>query len=132
MLEGEPRDARRRLLGDDLQALDHAGNDLVLEARVEILGVLADDDEVDALKAARDALEVLDRPQVGVEVERLAQPDVDAGEPFADRRRDRSLERDLVLSNRIEQLDRQRLIEALERRHAGVVTIPLDVEGRRP
>ena len=41
------RDARRRLLGDDLQALDDAGHDLVLEAGVEILGVLADDDEID-------------------------------------------------------------------------------------
>ena len=40
-------------LGDDLQALDHAGHDLVLEAGVEILGVLAHDDEIDALVAGR-------------------------------------------------------------------------------
>ena len=47
VLERESRDPRRRLLGDDLQALDDARHDLVLEARVEILGVLADDDQID-------------------------------------------------------------------------------------
>ena len=53
VLEGELRDARRRALGDDLQALDDAGHDFVLEPGVEILGVLADDDEVDALEPRR-------------------------------------------------------------------------------
>ena len=51
VLEREPRDPRRRLLGDDLQALDDAGDDLVLEAGVEVLGVLADDDQVDVLRS---------------------------------------------------------------------------------
>ena len=46
------RDARRGLLGDDLQALDDARHDLVLEPRVEVLGVLAHDDDVDALRSA--------------------------------------------------------------------------------
>ena len=80
------------------------GHDLVLEPGVEVLGVLADDDQVDVLEAARDAGEVLDRPQVRVEVERLAQPDVHAREPFADRRRHRPLQRDLVPLDRVEQL----------------------------
>ena len=52
VLEGVARDARRGLLRDDLQGLDDAGHDDVLEAAVEVLGVLADDDEVDALEAA--------------------------------------------------------------------------------
>ena len=80
VLEREVRDARRRLLGDDLQALDHARHDLVLEAGVEILGVLAHDDQVDALEARVDAGQVPDRPQVRVQIERLAQPDVHARE----------------------------------------------------
>ena len=46
-------DPRRRALGDDLQALDDARHDFVLEAGVEILGVLAHDDQVDALKPRR-------------------------------------------------------------------------------
>ena len=64
---------------------------------------------------AGDAGQVPDRPQVRVEVERLAQPDVDAGEALADRRRHRSLQRDLVAADRVEQLGRQRLAGALER-----------------
>ena len=61
VLEGELGDARRRPLGDDLQALDDARHDLVLEAGVQILGVLADDDQVDALEARRHAGQVPDR-----------------------------------------------------------------------
>ena len=52
VLEGEPRDPRRRLLRDDLQALDDPGDDFVLESRVEILGVLAHDHQVDVVEAA--------------------------------------------------------------------------------
>ena len=83
VLEREPRDARRGVLGDDLQALDDAGHDLVLEAGVQVLGVLADDDEIDALEARRHARQVPHRPQVGVEIQRLAQADVHAREPLA-------------------------------------------------
>ena len=71
------RDARRGLLGDDLDRLDDAGNDLVLETAVEILRVFADDDDVDVLEARDDVRHRLHRPQIGVEVERLPQPDVD-------------------------------------------------------
>ena len=39
IFEGEVGDPRRRLLGDDLQALHHAGNDFVLEAGIQILGI---------------------------------------------------------------------------------------------
>ena len=84
----------------------------MLEARVEILGVLAHDDQIDVLEAARHAGQVLDRPQVGVEIERLAQPDVDAGEALADRRGHRPLQRDLVPLDRLEQRRRQRLAVA--------------------
>ena len=74
VLEGELRDARGGLLGDDLQALDDARHDLVLEAGVQVLGVLADDDHVDVVEPALDARQVAHRAQVRVEVERLAQP----------------------------------------------------------
>ena len=47
--EGEFGDARRRALGDDLEALDDARHDFVLETRIEIFGVLANDDQVDIL-----------------------------------------------------------------------------------
>ena len=56
VLEGEPRDVRGGVLGDDLQALDHARDHLVLQAGVEILGVLAHDHQVHPGPARRDAL----------------------------------------------------------------------------
>ena len=52
---------------------------------VQVLGVLADDHEVDVLVAALDAGHRPRRAQVGVQVQRLAEPDVDAPEARADR-----------------------------------------------
>ena len=79
-----------------------------------------------------DAGQIPNRPQVGVEIQRLAQPDVHAGEPLRDRRRHRSLERDLVPPDRVEQRAGQRLVVPLEGRHARVVPLPLDVDLARP
>ena len=107
------------------------GHDGVLEAGVEVFGVLADDDQVDAAEARRHRRQVPDRPQVGVEVERLAQADVDAGEALADRRRDRALQRDLVARDRIEQRLRQRRAVFLHRLGAGRERFPLRREARR-
>ena len=67
---------------------------LELDAGVEVLGVLADDDQVDVVEARAHASIGLARPHLRVEVERLAQADVDRAEAAADRRRDRALERD--------------------------------------
>ena len=83
VVEGELADARRRPLRDDLQALDHPWHDFVLEPGIQVFGVLAHDDHVDALKSRRHARQVPHRPQVGVKIERLAQSDVDAGEALA-------------------------------------------------
>src|ERR1022692_4113899 len=41
--EGRARDLGRRLLGDDLQTLYHAGYHFVFQAGIEIFGVLAED-----------------------------------------------------------------------------------------
>ena len=106
IVERELGDSRGRLLGDDLQTFDDARDDHVLEAGVQILGVLANDHEVHVLKPARDARQVGDRSQVRKEVERLPDLDVDAGEPATDRRRDRALERDVVPPNGLHDLDR--------------------------
>jgi Flp pilus assembly secretin CpaC len=54
--------------GDDLQALHDARGDLLLEARVLGLGVLAEDDHVDARVPGGDAGQALDGHDVGVEV----------------------------------------------------------------
>ena len=107
VVEGEAGDARRGVLRDDLQRLDDAGHDLVLEAAVEVLGVLADDDEVHVLETALDRRQVLDGPQVRVEVERLAQAHVDRGEALADRGPDGSLQGHAVLADGVQNARRQ-------------------------
>ena len=81
-----------------------------------------------SVKRLVDARQVPHRAQVRVQVERLAQADVDAGDALGDRRRHRPLQRDLVALDRVEQLHRQRLVEPLERQDAGIVAFPLDAE----
>ena len=83
-LERELCDAPRGARGDHLDALDDAGRHLVLDPGVEVLGVLAHDDDVDAAERRLHPRERPDRPQVRVEVEVLPQRDVDA--PVADAR----------------------------------------------
>ena len=73
VLEGVPGDPLRRLAGDDLDALRGIAADHVLDAGVEVLGVLADDDQVDVLVARLEALHRARRAQVGVQAERLAE-----------------------------------------------------------
>src|SRR4030095_10621050 len=96
VFERELRNARGRLGRDDLQALDDAGHDLMLEARIQVFRVLPDDHEVDALVARRTARDVPHRTQVCEELQRLPQADVDAREPSADGRRQRTFEGDPV------------------------------------
>ena len=107
------------------------GNDLVLEAGVEILGVLADDDQIDVGEACVHTGNVPHGPEVRVQIQRLPQADVDARESFRDRRRHRALERDLVAADRVEERAGQRLVVALERGDSRVVAFPLDVDAGR-
>src|SRR5262245_54530412 len=60
VVEGETPDTCRSSLGDDFQALDDAGNDLMLEPGVEVFGVLADDHDVDAREPCRHARKIPD------------------------------------------------------------------------
>ena len=46
IFEGEARDARGSFFRDDLQRLNHAGHDFVLDAAVFALSILAHNDEV--------------------------------------------------------------------------------------
>jgi hypothetical protein len=75
--EGELGDALRLLAGDDLERLDNAVDRLVLETRVLALGVLTDDAEVDVLVAGLVTGDVLKEDDRGVDVELLAQSDVE-------------------------------------------------------
>lgn len=63
--------------GDDLERLDDAGNTLVLQTAVFTLSVLSDDDQIDILVAGVVARDILDQADGGVDVELLAQGDVE-------------------------------------------------------
>ena len=76
---------------------------LELDARVDVLGVLAEDDDVQllgVLHRAGHALVILHRPHAGVEVEHLAQGHVERADAAADRRGQRSLDGDAQIARR--------------------------------
>ena len=130
VVEGEPGDPLGRGAGDDLDALGGVRADHVLDARVQVLGVLAHDHEVDVLVARLEALHRAGRAQVGVQAERLAERDVDAPEALADGRRDRALERDLVAPDRLEDVLRERRPVLGHDGLAGVLDLPLERHAR--
>jgi len=90
------------LPGDDLECLDHAGDDLVFASRIEAFGILSEDDQVHIAMPGFKSGPGAHGPQADVEGERLAQADIDAAEAFPDRSRDRGLERHAVFPNRFE------------------------------
>ena len=119
-----------------VQPLDQLGRVgralLELDPDVEILGVLAHDDEVDVLVARAHARVRLARPHLRVEVEPVAQRDVDGAEALADRRRDRALQRDAVAADRLERRLGQRVAAVLVHHvRAGGLDVPLEVDAGR-
>jgi len=102
VLEGVAGDPLRGGASDYLDALGGVRSDHVLDAGVEVLGVLTDDDQIHALVARLQARDGADRPKVRVQVERLAQSHVDGTKSNPDRRRDGSLDRDFVTNDRVE------------------------------
>ena len=109
-----------------LMRLGGVGAHHVLDAGVEVLGVLAHDHQVDALVAAPHSLDGARRAQAGVEVELLAQGDVDAAKAGADRGGDRSLDGDLVAPHRLEDGLGERRAVLLHDVEAGLPALPLD------
>src|SRR4029079_10813705 len=131
VLKGEPCDPLRGGTRDDLDALRGVRTHPMLYAVVEILGVLADDHEVDVLVARLDALDRPSWTQVGVEPQRLAKRDVDAPEPLPDRSRDRAFQRDLVAFDRLEDVVRQRCAVLLDYGLTRVDDLPFEADPGR-
>src|SRR5205823_1693933 len=106
VLEGEPRDLLAALVADQLQRLRDAGGLHVLDSRVEILDVLANDHEVDAAAGVRgdDARHFPDGADVRVRLEELAQRDVGALLTEPDRGLERALQRDARTRDRTHRL----------------------------
>jgi hypothetical protein len=92
--------------------------------------VLADDHEVDVLPVEdrAHALVLLAGTQARVEVELLAQRDVDRAEARADGSRDRTLDGDLVLLDRLEDAVGEGRALGLVDVSAGLLPVPLELD----
>ena len=101
---------------------------LELDAGVEVLGVLADDHDVGLGEARAHALVGLAGADAGVEVELLAQRDVDRAEARADRRGGRALDGDAALADRVERAVGQRVALRLVDVDAGVLEVPVELD----
>ena len=122
--EGELGDALGLGAGDDLERLDDAGDGLVLKARVLALGVLTDDAEVDVLVAGLVAGDVLDQDDRGVDVEFLAEGDVEGLVAGAlDGSVKDTLETQLVALQRGDRLAEELLGVLAARLHAGDIDL---------
>ena len=107
------------------------GDHDVLEAAVEVLGVLAHDDQVDLLEAGGDARQRAQRAQVGVEVELLAELHVDRLEALAHLGGDRALS-----ATQLRRIDSRTsggsgLPYFSSASRAGDVALPFDLRRRR-
>jgi len=98
---------------------------------VGALGVLAHGDDVDAVVARARAGNRDRRPHVGVQVEPAPQLHVERAEAAADRRRQRSLQRDAVAADRIERGLRQQLAAARLRGQPGIDEVVAQAEAER-
>ena len=130
---GVPADAPVALAAEPVEQLVRVLRSLLeLDAGVEVLRVLADDDQVDARVAGAHARIALAGAHLRVEVERLAQADVDRAEAAADRRRDRPFERRSVLPDRLEHVLRKRVAVVLGHHvGAGLLHVPVELDPRR-
>ena len=114
--------------GDDLDRLGRVAPDHVLDAGVEVLGVLPHDDQIDALVPRPDTGDAHRRTEVRVEVELLAQGDVHAAEARADRRGHRALDGHLGLADGLDHLRGQRRAVLVHHVGAGLDVHPVDVD----
>src|SRR5262249_49686994 len=111
---------------DQLLGLGRLG--LPLDAGVDVLGVLAKDHHVHLLRALdrrRHTGEVAHRAQADVEIEELAQGDVERADAATDRRGQRPLDTDAILLERFDGLVGQPASGLLERLLAGEHFLPL-------
>ena len=126
--KGELGDVPAGLLGDHLDGGHDARCHLVLEAGVEVLGVLAHDDHVDGAVGRLEAGDGLHGTHVGEELELLAQADVGGDVTTADGGRGGALERHPALLDRLDRALRQRIPLGFEGTQAHGGFHPLHVE----
>ena len=121
--------AQNSSLRNEISTLGVLAALLELDARVHVLGVLAEDDDVHLLgllHRAGHALVVLHRPHAGVEVEDLAQRHVQRTNAAADRRGQRSFDGDAQIARRGDRVVGQPAGELAEGFFAGKDLKPAD------
>src|SRR5882762_5333584 len=92
------------MLSNDLQALDDAWNNGVLQPRIKIFRIFPHDDQVHPGPSGRNAGDISHRAKIGIQIQLLAERYVNAGSPRRDRRGHRSLEGDMRASHRSDSL----------------------------
>ena len=120
----------RRDLVDVLQQADGLRlAPLELDARVQVLGVLADDDQVqgDVGVVGADAGVVFAGPDAGKEPQFVPQLDVDAAKPLAHRRGDGGLQGAARAADALQHADRQRGAEAFHHVQSRLLDVPTDL-----
>ncbi len=131
-LDREPRVGPDLLLLQAVQQRDDRAGvlavGLVLDAGVQVFGVLADDDHVHLVEPGPHAGVGLARPQARIQAQLVPQRHVHRTEPGADRGRDRALQGDPVGLDRLQGGRRQRRAGGLHHVDASLLDIP--VEGR--
>src|ERR1035437_7527275 len=134
-LDADPRvraDGALAETADGLYQLEGRGLALgELDARVEVLGVLANDHQVDVAVAAAHAGVRLAGPHQGEQIQIATQRHVDAAEALADSCGQRALDRHPVLADRLEHVVGHGLAELRDDVEAGILDIPLDVDTGR-
>ena len=114
---------------DELRELLDLGSALIeLDAGVEVLGVLAHDDQVDVAEARAVARLRQAGAHAGVQVEVLTQGNIDAAEARADRRGDGALDGNLGLGDRIEDVLGQRRAKLVHDTGTGLLDIPVNLD----
>src|SRR5690242_19157392 len=126
VLEGVAQDALRGLTGDELDGLDDAINDNVLDARVLALGVLTDQDSVNVIVGGLVALNGPAGTDVGEEVEGAAERQVERDVTLADGRREWTLQGDVVLLDALNRLVGDDRLAVFVQAGCDVAGLPLD------
>ena len=122
--------ALQQIVVDELDQPRRIGAALFeLDARVHVFGVLAEDDDVDLLgmlHRAGHALVILHRAHAGVEIEQLAQRNVERADAAADGRGQRSLDGDAQVAGGAHRVVGQPGVELAKGFFAGENLEPLD------
>jgi hypothetical protein len=102
---------------------------LELDARIEVLGVFADDHQVDGhvVEEAADAGILLARPHAGVQPQGLAEIDIDTAETRAHRRGDGGLQGTAGAADALEHGVGDRVAGAGHEVHARLLHVPMDI-----